>query len=106
MSLNYVTKLDLDSMITSLLSKELKRKSLKKPTSSLGEQTLVSEGSIVNQGRQIIFIQAMETSNERTTAGVSIVTRLFIVKDIVTSLKSNRETRIITKMMREKKMQM
>lgn len=45
MSLSYDTKLDLDSIITSLLLEELKSKSLDKHTSSLGELALVYEGS-------------------------------------------------------------
>lgn len=45
MSLIHVTKLDLDSMIASLLLEESRRKSLEKPTSSSRVQALVSEGS-------------------------------------------------------------
>lgn len=45
MNLSHATKLSLDSVIASLLSKELRRKSLEKPTSSSKKQTLVSKGS-------------------------------------------------------------
>lgn len=43
MNFSHITKLDMDSLLTSLLSKELRRNSLETTTSSLGLQALISE---------------------------------------------------------------
>lgn len=54
MSLSYVMKLDMDFVITSLLSMELRRNSLESSTPTSGSQTLVSkEERVADNGTRI-----------------------------------------------------
>lgn len=98
MSLIHVTKLDLDSMIASLLLEESRRKSLEKPTSSSRVQALVSEGS---KGKtRNLDIGDIDNGNFKPRSDIRLVTLKRIVSSIRGSIKS---TRRITGMMREKK---
>lgn len=89
MNLSHVIKLDLDSMIASLLSQELRKKSLEKPTSSLEEHTLTSKRSNSKFGKANNSITS--SGNFKGKGGIRCIykDKVGYNSSIVTSSKSN-----------------